>query len=161
MGIRLSELTFSSPVSFLLHLFLLLLFSWVAHLSFSPFPSPLSPANAYPSPKSITFLLRFWFPIFLFLLLLIYADDPYHSLCHATSILTILFLFCPHPFLFLIKKDCLFGMHCPEAIYCWVFPALNYKWSHSAPPITLPHYVHYSAFLQFPFHQPSWPLFCF
>lgn len=110
IGIRLSELTFSSPLSFLL-LLLFLLFSRITHFSFSPFPSLPSPANASPSLKSITFLLGFWFPIFLFLLLLIYADDPYYPLCHTASILPILFLCCPDPFLFLIKKDCLFDMH--------------------------------------------------
>jgi len=28
-----------------------------------------------------------------------------------------------------------------QALYCWIFPALTLKWSHSAPSISLPHYV--------------------
>lgn len=28
-----------------------------------------------------------------------------------------------------------------QALYCWIFPALTFKWSHSAPSISLPHYV--------------------
>lgn len=64
---------------------------------------------------------------------------------HAVSISPFLFLCCPGPFPLLIKKKKRpLIWHAPlrlQALYCWISPALTFKWSHSAPSISLPHYI--------------------
>lgn len=109
------------------------------------FHSLLCPSDTSSPPKSVTFLLWFWFSIFLFSLLLIYADGPHQPLImlcpsHLFSSSAALVLF----FYSLKKKKRPLIWNAPlrlQVLYCWISPALTFKWSHSAPSISLPHYI--------------------
>lgn len=106
-----------------------------------PFPALQTPAlHPSPPPSSFGFNSPFFSSHCCWFMLMTHIT-PSSCCVHLTYFLPLL----PWSFSFTHKKKkglfIWYALLRLQALYCWILPVLTFKWSHSAPSISLPHYV--------------------